>query len=587
MPGLLYASQDFSQKRKNRDSDTFTLLGGDIKVGKAGSSNLIAYLWMELMGAELCSLGNHEMDVGVKRFAEQLNKIDEMADQYLPVKFKQEKGINPYKTNVKYIASNLEFHKENNPLKKHFAEFMEQIGGKWVNEENNGEIKLLESCIIEKNGHKYGFLGATPMDIGTKIDTLETPKSERGLISSPKTYKDNADLIQKKIKNLQDKGINKIILLSHLGLGPEKYIAENTQGIDIILGGHSHTFIKRAYKFIPQDQKDKKYEDIKASEGEVIKNIKGNPVLLIQAGRNGQKYVTLDVEFDENGVLQTNIIFDNKRDKKKNQLNGLGHISEENIYLGKTKILNKNNNKLKHPLLTELTNNIFVDNPEKVIGILDKEYSPLTDSGKNKENPLACFTADAVKWDAEVNLNLKPDIVLLANNYDFLNEEFPKGEIFNRDILDFLPFRNDFYSYKLNGQEIEKILNWGALTAADNSPWVKPGLIQGSGISYEYELDKDSKNPGGAVYDIRVNGKNLNPDQQYEVFVDSYFLNSISYSNSAKEVQEIFQNKEHDRKILDGLHKKSAIIKYIETVKSPNQKPFKIEADGRIKEKQY
>ena len=55
---------------------------------------------------------------------------------------------------------------------------------------------------------------------------------------------DTLKALQKEIDKFEKQGINKIILLSHAGFHDEQEIAKNTEGIDIIIGGHSHNLLK-------------------------------------------------------------------------------------------------------------------------------------------------------------------------------------------------------------------------------------------------------------------------------------------------------------------------------------------------------
>jgi 5'-nucleotidase len=42
---------------------------------------------------------------------------------------------------------------------------------------------------------------------------------------------------------LYKEGVNKIIILSHLGYEEDARLARSVAGIDVIIGGHSHTFM--------------------------------------------------------------------------------------------------------------------------------------------------------------------------------------------------------------------------------------------------------------------------------------------------------------------------------------------------------
>jgi 2',3'-cyclic-nucleotide 2'-phosphodiesterase (5'-nucleotidase family) len=52
---------------------------------------------------------------------------------------------------------------------------------------------------------------------------------------------DTQELAGKLIQQLKSKGANLIIVLSHLGLSDDQKLAQEVDGIDLIIGGHSHT----------------------------------------------------------------------------------------------------------------------------------------------------------------------------------------------------------------------------------------------------------------------------------------------------------------------------------------------------------
>ncbi|MBM3921531.1 MAG: bifunctional metallophosphatase/5'-nucleotidase, partial [Sphingomonadales bacterium] len=96
-------------------------------------------------------------------------------------------------------------------------------------------------------------------------------------------YNDPVSSVQEQANYLQKKlGCDKVIVLSHLGFEypgnqiSDKKLAAETHGIDIILGGHTHTFLKAP---------------------EVIKNKKGKTVIVNQAGWAGLELGTIQLEF--------------------------------------------------------------------------------------------------------------------------------------------------------------------------------------------------------------------------------------------------------------------------------------------------
>ncbi len=82
-------------------------------------------------------------------------------------------------------------------------------------------------------------------------------------------------------------GVNKIVAITHIGyddnpaVDNDLNLAAQVEGIDVIVGGHSHT------------QLDKP----------VVVDADGTPTIIVQAYQYNEFLGTLDVEFDNNGVV--------------------------------------------------------------------------------------------------------------------------------------------------------------------------------------------------------------------------------------------------------------------------------------------
>ncbi|KAG0205977.1 hypothetical protein BGX28_002527 [Mortierella sp. GBA30] len=86
------------------------------------------------------------------------------------------------------------------------------------------------------------------------------------------SFTDPIPAVQKYVDELEAKGIKRILALSHNGYGPDMELAANTHGVDLIVGGHSHSYLGDASNPL--------------SEGPyptVIKNLKGESTLIVQA----------------------------------------------------------------------------------------------------------------------------------------------------------------------------------------------------------------------------------------------------------------------------------------------------------------
>ncbi len=117
-----------------------------------------------------------------------------------------------------------------------------------------------ESTIIEKNGIKYGIFGLSTPETAYKTN----PKNVEGI-----TFENPITVAEEEVTKLKQEGAEIIIALTHIGLDTSsefttKKIAEQVDGIDLIVDGHSHTMLSEGLKV---------RDTLIVSTGEYIKNI--------------------------------------------------------------------------------------------------------------------------------------------------------------------------------------------------------------------------------------------------------------------------------------------------------------------------
>ena len=56
-------------------------------------------------------------------------------------------------------------------------------------------------------------------------------------------FEDEIDALQLQVDKLITLGVNKIIALGHSGFVTDKEIARRVKGVDVVIGGHSNTFL--------------------------------------------------------------------------------------------------------------------------------------------------------------------------------------------------------------------------------------------------------------------------------------------------------------------------------------------------------
>ncbi len=189
----------------------------------------IEFKLMSMMQYDLSTLGNHDFDNGIDGFYAQLPNA----------KFE-------------FVSANYDF--KNTVL--------------------NGLVKPYK--IFNKNGIKVGVFG-----LGIELDGLVDKKNYKETI-----YNNPLELAQDMSRILkQNEKCDLVICLSHLGYQyknePEKIsdvkLAALTKDIDLIIGGHTHTFLDKPT---------------------VLKNSEGNDVLVNQVGCYGINLGRIDFYFD-------------------------------------------------------------------------------------------------------------------------------------------------------------------------------------------------------------------------------------------------------------------------------------------------
>ncbi len=457
MERLVSAGEHAKYLAKEKGQDFFKLCSGDTFIGSDDKRNNVAEKFLDIAGIDAETLGNHEFDITASICGNLLKN-----------------------SKAQILGMNMNFPDNNSELSK----------------------KVMRSTVVEgSNGEKYGLIGIQPPDINTRVSTQK--KLEGITIDDVEQTK--TELAQE-VNKLRNQGLNKIILLSHGGYALEKDIATSVDGIDVILGGHSHDLISGV------------------EEGKnLLYSPSGEPVVITQAGRDGSHYGILNLEFDKDGKItyvQNNVM-------------------DTNIYS-------------PNMIMSKVSDSILGESP--VIGTL-RYVDALPKNCITEENPWADFVADAIKE------KLGADIVLI-NSANFRGS-VDKGVISERDISSIFPFNNKLSKVKLNEKDLVAALKMCAKSvSADNH---KPGIIQVSGLTYSIdtlgnikELYYIDSNNEKHIIDIN----NPNPNKIYTAIYDEFMLGGGDGLDMLKRPEsDIIQNYDFD--------KDKVTIDYIKSLNQP------------------
>ena len=235
MGGAARKASYINSVRKERGTQNLLVLdAGDIVQGSPYFNMYkgeLEFKVMSKMGYDAATIGNHEFDNGLKELSKQLTHC-----------------------NFPFICSNYDF--TNTPL----------------------DGKTLNYKIVDKNGIKIGIFG-----LGVELEGLVNKNKYGNTIYLDPIEKaaEYAHLLKVKEK------CDLVICLSHLGYRyrskkvSDTVIAKRSKNIDIIIGGHTHTFLDEPVKYQNSDGKD---------------------ILICQAGCYGVKMGRIDYFFQKKSV---------------------------------------------------------------------------------------------------------------------------------------------------------------------------------------------------------------------------------------------------------------------------------------------
>ncbi|MBC8793210.1 MAG: hypothetical protein C6Y20_16540 [Tagaea sp. CACIAM 22H2] len=134
--------------------------------------------------------------------------------------------------------------------------------------------------VVSRGGHRVAIIGATTEDtpaIASPGPRLRFPPAEEKL--------------RPLIADLRAQGVSHIVLLSHLGLSRDREVAAAVDGIDVIVGGHSHTLLSNSAQ---------------GAEGPYpvrVRGPAGRDVPIVQAFAYSRFVGRLDIDFDAQGNI--------------------------------------------------------------------------------------------------------------------------------------------------------------------------------------------------------------------------------------------------------------------------------------------
>ncbi len=324
---------------------------------------------------------------------------------------------------------------------------------------------LKKSTVIERGGEKIGLIGLTPED----TPDLASPGKNI-------TFTNPVDAVQGEVDRLTAEGVNKIIVLSHSGYAVDQRVAAGTTGVDVIVGGHSNTYLSNTSE---------------KAAGPYPTMV--NDVAIVQAYAYGKFLGELNVTFDDAGnvveAVGEPLIMD-------------GTVAEDESTVARIAELAKP--------LDEIRNKVVAESAEAV------------DGDRNNCRVQECQMGNLVA-DAMLDRVKDQGVSIAIANSGGIRASLEPGEVTMGEVLTVLPFQNTLSTFEITGEQVIAALENGVSQVEE----IKGRFPQVAGLKFTW--DPTIAPNEGRIQDVMVGEGDsfapIDPAKTYVVVTNNYVRN--------------------------------------------------------------
>ncbi len=321
--------------------------------------------------------------------------------------------------------------------------------------------KIKKSVVIERGGEKLGLIGLTPQD----TDELASPG--KNVI-----FTDPVGAVQAEVDALTAEGVNKIIVLSHSGYEVDKRVAAETKGVDVIVGGHTNTYLSNT-----SDKAEGPYP-----------TMVGNTAI-VSAYAYGKFLGELNVTFNDAGEVVSAtgepLIMD-------------AAVAEDQPTLDRIAELAKP--------LEEIRNKVVAETAAAIDGSRE--------TCRAVECPMGNLIAEAM-----LDRVAGQGVTIAVQNGGGVRASIDAGPVTMGEVLTVLPFQNTLSTFEVTGATVVAALENGVSQVEEGAG----RFLQVAGLKYTF----DPKAPAGSrVSDVMVGAGDtwapIDPAATYKVVSNNY-----------------------------------------------------------------
>ncbi|KZZ85035.1 5'-nucleotidase C-terminal domain-containing protein [Bacillus sp. SJS] len=393
---------------------------------------------MNLLDYDAMTFGNHEFDLGTSVLSDFVKKA----------KFP-------------FVSANVDFSKDAN---------MKAYAGSDVSAEPK-DGQSYSAIVKNIDGERVGIFGLTTAE----TSTISSPGKEV-------VFKDYIAEAKEAVKQLEAQGINKIVALTHIGYQDgggdnDVTLAKEVEGIDVIVGGHSHTMLSAP----------------------VMDNTGAEPTVIVQTGELSKNLGVLDVEFDTKGKVI----------KQAGKLIDIDQKSGDQFVIKEDEEAASVLNTKYRPAIDKVKNEVVAKSEVALNGVRADV--------RTKETNLGNLIADGMLARAK---SINPKTVIAVQNGGGIRESIDAGDVTMGEILTVLPFGNSLAIMNLKGDEIKAALEH----SVELAPKEAGAFLHVAGMKFTF----DSTKPAGqrvVKVEVKEDGTNytdLDPAKSYSVATNAF-----------------------------------------------------------------
>lgn len=402
------------------------------------------------------------------------------------------------------------------------------------------------------DGEEVGVIGINIMK-----KTMMSSQPDEGTI-----LLDEREMAEAQIKALTDSGVNKIIIVTHIGFDKDIEWIASLKGVDVIIGGDSHSLLGN-------EQTGAIFPYV-GDYATVIEKPDGSKTCVVQAWEYSKAIGNLDVDFDEDGNVIAcggSPVFPFNPDKVTvRDADPRYDLSAEDAAEVIASLSERTGGQaiafaedLKAAIDLEEFAELVDELTNEVVGVASE--SIILEEGGDQSG--AC---DLVAQAFLLNPLSTADIAI--QNIGGCRESIQEGDFTIKNAYELLPFSNTMVNIAMTGEQIKTVLEDGLEFALD--PEGSSGAYpRASGVRYDIN---EALLYGGRISNLEINAK-LEGSWEAIDMSASYTIVTNSYIAAARDGYYEFGNIAEDLKIDTYVEYAQSFIDYSLEVGALNPVP--------------